>query len=178
MVMASCSNSNDEYSAEQKKEIKVTAGITGLLTRVGQDATLLQDETFYNGSSFRLYLTNVTAPSVGYFTVTKNASDFTFDQTAYYPTNGSTVNAFALYPSTVSRDDERFTVQSDQSTAANYRASDLMYAYKADNSQTTGTINLNFSHCLTKVIVHVVGEDGTTILLPSLRERGWGRGFS
>lgn len=169
-MMVACSNESDYKEDANKQEIKVSAGIHGLLTRTAQDPTLLQDQTFYDGSKFKLYLkkgsmtgSNVEGtPSAGYFTVTKSSSGFAFDKTGYYPTDGSSVVAFAIYPSTVEKDQETFEVATDQSTAAAYRANDLMYAYKADNAQTSDPIQLNFQHCFAKIVVKVVADDGTT----------------
>lgn len=169
-MMVACSNESDFNEDANKQEIKVSAGIHGLLTRAAQDPTLLQDQTFYDGSKFKLYLkkgsvggANVEGtPSAGYFTVTKSSSGFSFDQKGYYPTDGSSVVAYAIYPYTVEKDQESFEVATNQSTDAAYRANDLMYAYKADNIQTSDPIQLNFKHCLAKVIVKVVADDGTT----------------
>lgn len=169
-MMVACSNESDFNEDANKQEIKVSAGIHGLLTRAAQDPTLLQDQTFYDGSKFKLYLkkgsvggANVEGtPSAGYFTVTKSSSGFSLDQKGYYPTDGSSVVAYAIYPYTVEKDQESFEVATNQSTDAAYRANDLMYAYKADNIQTSDPIQLNFKHCLAKVIVKVVADDGTT----------------
>lgn len=44
--LASCSNSNDEYTSEQKQEIKVDTSIQGMLTRTDQNTSEINDNAF------------------------------------------------------------------------------------------------------------------------------------
>lgn len=73
--------------------------------------------------------------------------------TLYYPTTGD-ANLYAVYPSTST---ESHTVKYDQTTPANYKASDLMYAKTTvaqedkDDEQ-----NLEFGHQLVKLKVVIV----------------------
>lgn len=165
-LLTACSNSSDEYSAEQKEEIKVTAEINGMLTRAVQNAANLQDAAFATGSSFRLYLTSggsaiAGTPAAGYFTVTKNSSNYTFDTPAYFPSYNTSVDAFAIYPSTVSNGQATFSIVEDQQGEGQYKSSDLMYAYKAANTAGNGDIPLQFNHCLCKIVIQVVNSDNT-----------------
>lgn len=165
-LLTACSNSSEEYSAEQKEEIKVTAEINGMLTRAEQNAANLQDAAFATGSSFCLYLTSggsaiANTPAAGYFTVTKNSSNYIFDTPAYFPSYSTSVDAFAIYPSTVTKAQSTFSVQEDQSTDEAYKESDLMYAYKGGNLASAGAIPLQFNHCLCKIVVQVVNSDNT-----------------
>lgn len=165
-LLTACSNSSDEYSAEQKEEIKVTAEINGMLTRAEQNAANLQDAAFATGSSFRLYLTSggsaiAGTPAAGYFTVTKNSSNYTFDTPAYFPSYSTSVDAFAIYPSNVNKGQATFSVLEDQQSDGQYKACDLMYAYKAANMAANGAIPLQFNHCLCKICIKVVNSDNT-----------------
>lgn len=59
-----------------------------------------------------------------------------------------------------------FSVQTDQSSDANYLASDLLYAKATDKTQTTEAIALNFTHKLSRINVTIKkGEDASTITL-------------
>lgn len=59
-----------------------------------------------------------------------------------------------------------FAVKTDQSSDANYLASDLLYATATDQSQTTEAIALNFAHKLSRINVTIKkGEDASTITL-------------
>ena len=59
----------------------------------------------------------------------------------------------------------RFTVKSDQSTDANYVASDLIYGVPAFNpvAKTSETIALNFAHKLAKVNFTINAADGVSL---------------
>ena len=166
VLVTACNNSNEEYSTEKKEEIKVTAGINGMLTRAIQDAAAVQDAAFTTGSAFRLYLTSggtaiAGTPAAGYFTVTKNSSYYQFDTPAYFPSYSTSVDAFAIYPSSVNKGQTTFSVLEDQQGEGQYRASDLMYAYKAANMAADGAIPLQFNHCLCKICIQVVNSDNT-----------------
>lgn len=166
VLLTACSNSSEEYSAEKKEEIKVTAEINGILTRAEQNAAVLQDNAFANGSAFRLYLTSGGSaisgtPGAGYFTVTKNNTAYTFDTPAYYPSYSTSVDAFAIYPLSVNKGQTTFSVLNDQQGDGQYKASDLMYAYKGGNLANAGAIPLKFYHCLCKIVIQVVNSDNT-----------------
>ena len=57
-----------------------------------------------------------------------------------------------------------FSVQSDQSSDANYLASDLLYASAANQAQST-TVNLAFSHKLSKVNITIKKLTGSNVTL-------------
>ena len=77
----------------------------------------------------------------------------------YFPTSGNGVNIYAYYPVDVAyyiEDTEtiEFTVKPDQSTEANYKASDLMFAKAANPvSRTANAVPLTFTHLLSKVTI-------------------------
>ena len=74
----------------------------------------------------------------------------------YYPTSGNGVNIYALYPATAATG-ELFTIKEDQSTDANYKASDLMYGKPASNpvSPSANAEDIQFSHLLSKVTINL-----------------------
>lgn len=73
--------------------------------------------------------------------------------TLYYPTTGD-ANLYAVYPAAST---ESHTVKYDQTTPANYKASDLMYASKAvTQANKTSTQELQFNHQLVKLKVVIV----------------------
>ena len=57
-----------------------------------------------------------------------------------------------------------FSVKTDQSSDANYLASDLLYAKATDQSQTTDAIALNFTHQLSRINVTIKKGDGASAL--------------
>lgn len=93
--------------------------------------------------------------------------------TPYFPNTGNKVNIYAYYPSTFGTTSASsaytwsgetpattFTIATDQSTAAGYKASDLMYGVPASNpvGRTNSAIPLTFTHKLAKVIVRIKGD--------------------
>lgn len=87
------------------------------------------------------------------------------DQQVYYPNSaGTTVDITAFYPPTkVTNESTSFTVESDQTTDANYKLSDLMYAEVLGQNRTDNDVNLTFNHKMAKVIVNATSEEGVTI---------------
>ena len=83
----------------------------------------------------------------------------------YYPTSGNGVNIYALYPATAATG-ELFTIKEDQSTDANYKASDLMYGKPASNpvSPSANAEDIQFSHLLSKVTINLIAGANVTSL--------------
>lgn len=65
---------------------------------------------------------------------------------------------FAYYPYNSAGTPTEFTVQADQSTAANYTASDLMTASKADVMPSASAVAMTFKHKLTKLVVAITND--------------------
>lgn len=87
-----------------------------------------------------------------------------------WPSNTSAkvnIYAYAPYQSNWAYNSANaFAVNTDQSSNANYLASDLLYAKATDQSQTTEAIALNFTHKLSRINVTIKkGEDASTITL-------------
>lgn len=82
--------------------------------------------------------------------------------TPYYPGDGSNVDIRAYYPSTAGGS---FTVSNDQTTDANYKASDLMFASISNQARSTSAINLAFEHQMAKIIVNTTAATGSDITI-------------
>lgn len=77
-----------------------------------------------------------------------------------YPSDGSTVNILACYPSTVGTS---FSVNSDQTAASGYKGSDLMWATPVLNqARTYRAVNLQFHHLMAKITVNAIPGTGVT----------------
>lgn len=77
-------------------------------------------------------------------------------RTLYY--SSQNCDFYGLFPyqaSITSIEEQPFSVQTDQSSAANYIASDLLWAY-AGNVAPQGTVNMAFKHILSKLSVVIV----------------------
>ena len=77
----------------------------------------------------------------------------------YYETDGSSSDIIAYYPATAST---TFSVETDQIENGDYQSSDLMWAQVTDQLPTNSTVNLEFSHLLTKIIVNASAGEGIT----------------
>ena len=85
--------------------------------------------------------------------------------TPYYPGDGSNVDIRAYYPSTAGGS---FTVSNDQTTDANYKASDLMFASISNQARSTSAINLAFAHQMAKIIVNTTAAEGSGITITGI----------
>ena len=72
----------------------------------------------------------------------------------YYPTNGSTVDIYGIYPSGY-LDAGSFTVQTTQLSDAQYQASDLIYGKVTAQAATQDKVTIPFRHLLSKVVVNL-----------------------
>lgn len=97
---------------------------------------------------------------------TVNSGVTGFNETLYYPENGHTFDLCAIYPSTAN---STITVAADQSTAAGYQASDLLYAYVAGiaSTQRTTAQTLTFRHMMAQLKITVT-KDATVASITSV----------
>ena len=109
---------------------------------------------------------NYTAAAGGALSPTTASNQF------YYETDGSSSDIIAYYPATAST---TFPVQANQTSDDNYKASDLMWAQVTDQLPTNSTVNLEFSHLLTKIIVNATAGTGvssiTSVTLNSVKPK-------
>ena len=168
LTMVACSNDESESNAvAQSDAISFTAGMANDgVTRAG---VTIQGAAFAAGEDVKIEVT----PSGGSMTSAiyttaaasdgKNALSVKAGSTAFtWPANG-TIAIKAFYPSSVTSTTENFTVNVDQSTEANYKASDLMYATPIDaQAKQAGAVGLTFNHALTKIIVNLTAGTGVT----------------
>jgi len=99
------------------------------------------------GHNALTYYSDATTASVLCYPITPSAS---VDIYGFYP--------YSLFASVSDRttDDLAFSVSADQSTAAAYRASDVMMATAiTDQARTESTVNLQFRHLMAKLVVRL-----------------------
>lgn len=170
LVMTACSNDENENIVQDDNVISLTAQVA-TPTRAANTAADLQDAALIYDSQTAANCTQVAVQvtddattgkvEYGLATYTTSASNgLTIATPQYYPSSGSTVSIYAYTPATAGT---TFTVQADQSTAADYRASDLMYASKA-NCARGSSHELAFSHKLSKIVVTLASGTGSPYL--------------
>lgn len=140
-----------------------------VLTRAG---TSIQSTQFDGGEHFYAYfptagvrIGNVVGDHITY--TTDGSGNTTPATQPYFPAAVTSVTVHAYYPSTITNGTTSFSVAADQTSAANYKASDLMYATCSATRSAgagTGSGTLTFSHRMTKIIVSAaVGPGVNTI---------------
>ena len=68
----------------------------------------------------------------------------------YYPAGDQKIDIVAYYPANAG---SSFTVKSDQTSDADYKASDLMVAFVIEQAKQATAVNLKFCHTMAKLIV-------------------------
>ena len=178
LMLASCSNDEDFVPQDNLKDapITVTAGVEGMLTRAGHDADNLP-ATFY--------LTVTQTEEVSQYNYTNvemtkgNGNNYTPSDNILWKdaTRNPFVSAYTI-------EGTAFTVQTDQSTAENVIASDLLGAIKesgetSDDITITGdNIGISFRHLLCKLdVAFSWGNElatATTKTVKSVEYQGFG----
>ena len=163
VALASCSNDLSQPTAEDTP-IRIQANVGGITTRAAHN---LLESSFSNGDAINVYITenitNKTTSSGGTYNpmvYTHDGSQFKAATTQYFPSNGNGIDVWAVYPSTITVGTTDFTIESDQTSDANYKNSDLMIAQKLENKTKTDDITLSFTHQLSKIIVKLGKEAG------------------
>ena len=168
-ALASCSNEHElsQQSAEDTP-IRIQANVGGITTKA---ASNIQGTQFDNNESVNVYIyENTTGGSATYtygtnglLTCTaKSGGQLSFSAPQYFPANGNGIDVYGIYPNSVKENlsSQDFSVDTDQSDATKYKASDLMYAACQSNKKKGENIQLTFKHKLAKVIVILKKGDG------------------
>ena len=165
LALTACSN-DDEVKVGGDNAILLTSSLNVAETRAATD---IQTSAFDAGETVDVYITEnnggnnpTTYPQpIEYSTAAGGA--LTVGTQYYYPTSGNGVNIYALYPTTTKAG---FTIAEDQSTDANYKASDLMYGKPEANpvSPSANAVDIQFSHLLSKVTINLKPGENVTSL--------------
>lgn len=169
LALTACSN-DDEIKVGGDNAILLTSSLDVAETRA---ATNIQTSAFDAGETVDVYITenepgtNETHYNQPILATTKTGGALDLqDGPYYYPTSGNGVNIYALYPATAATG-ELFTIKEDQSTDANYKASDLMYGKPATNNPVSPSANaedIRFTHLLSKVTINLIAGANVTSL--------------
>ena len=159
LALAACDKNNDDFTVDNLKDtpITVSAAVEGMLTRAGHDTENLP-ATFY------LTMIQDTEDATSLYNYTNVEMTKDEGATTYSAPEGTTLlwkdgNHEAVAFNAYTTDGTTFTVQSNQSTAANVLASDLLGAVKTDDDETSDIdilghgIYVDFRHLLCKLDV-------------------------
>ena len=168
LALTACSN-DDDIKVGGDNAILLTSSLNVAETRAATD---IQTSAFDAGETVDVYITenepgtNETHYNQPILATTKTGGALDLqDGPYYYPTSGNGVNIYALYPATAATG-ELFTIKEDQSTDANYKASDLMYGKPVANPVSPGAnaVDIKFSHLLSKVTINLKPGENVTSL--------------
>ncbi len=151
-LLVACSSDNNEATGEGMVPINLTISPKAVSTRTA--TTDIQSAQLASGQTFYAYFTsaNVVPQST---TFTANGSGATTPATQpYFKLSETSTDVRAYYPSSVTEGTTSFTVQADQTSDDNYRASDLMFA-SANITKVfpASTGALTFAHKMAKIKV-------------------------
>ncbi|MBD8041999.1 fimbrillin family protein [Phocaeicola sp. Sa1CVN1] len=168
-LLAACSNDSDVLNTPDYADtpIGLNVNVGPMATRAGYDNTNL------TGSSFGLYLTTEGTNSDERYNCTNREVRYESGWTIQggqllWKSNDATVTYYAYLPYTGTVGDAAsyaFTVQTDQSSDSNVKASDFLCT--GTQTATAGTaLDINFQHALSKLNVTLTKgtelEDGLT----------------
>ena len=168
MILAGCSNDENEITDNWNGEIRLTSGVTAQ-TRSNTQATQIQEgETVYVWAD----KASPTTEYIRAWTLTAGSSNDFTGTSQYYPTDGSSLDFYALHGNFApgAFTDTAFptsaivhSVESDQSNTnmKNYAKSDLLYAVKKGVTRSKDAVELTFYHMLSKVEVVLKSGNGT-----------------
>ena len=147
ILLAAC---HDDSDPEIVVSTFVTNGMQPAGTRAAAD---IQNSSFDNGEQFNLYIVDYVNKDTKIADNVAKATGPNVGTGYYYPANGHNVDIYGIYPQSVKYGDTSFSVQTDQTGDANYKASDLMSA-KVENAQRQEAAQtLQFTHQLSKIVV-------------------------
>lgn len=166
VALASCSNDLSQPTAEDTP-IRIQANVGGITTRAAHNLLT----SFGRDDAINVYITEnipeggkTSGAKYSPTVYTHDGSQFNTTTPQYFPSNGNGIDVWAVYPSTVTESSSNtyFTIESDQTNNDKYKKSDLMFASKLTNQKkgNGNTINLSFTHQLSKIIVKLEKETG------------------
>ena len=164
LLLAGCSNDENELD-NWNGEIRLSSG---LVVQTRANTAAVPDKQIAANEQIGVYVTGVSGETAynGYTNVSATADgagNFSnYSTTMYYPQsgNGVQISAYHPYDSRTDADEYDFTVETAQSTAANYFKSDLLYSTTAAYARSKDAHNLTFDHKLVKVVCNLTAGAG------------------
>lgn len=167
MILAGCSNDENEMTDHWNGEIRLSSGVSVQQTRANSGD--VPDKQIAAGQQIGIYVSGVPGEAVeyGYANISAKADgsgNFSdYSTSMYYPQSGNKVNIAAYHPYKVEAGNEYdFTVASIQSDAANYYASDLLYSTSAEFVRQKDAHSLTFKHLLSKITCTLQAGEGVS----------------
>ena len=168
-TMVSCSDSDDINDIGKNCPITLTTETVRAESRSADQS--LQNNQFANGAQVGIFLLGDNAGTpidIGFAQPLTYTADGTggLANEQYWPSDGGSLHIFGVYPANAATaynaTGVTFSVQTDQSSDANFMASDLMTGAPASNpvARTSAAVPLTFTHLLSKVDINLTAGGG------------------
>ncbi len=126
---------------------------------IAASATRATDTSFEDDDQIGLSATKTTSGEEWLTNAQLDYSEGIFTSGQYWYMNSSETSTFvAYYPYSADGVPTEFTVKSDQSTEANYTASDLMFSTAADIEPTANAVDMVFQHKLSTMAITLITD--------------------
>lgn len=164
VLLSACVNQINE---EGEKEGDIPISFSATVNRTA--STRVTDTSFENGDRIGLFAT-LAGEALDTRRYIDNLrldyqSTLIPERTVFYPVGNAALDFIAYYP--YQKEGVRegssclsISVQTDQSIPENHSASDFLVATKEDVSSSNETVSLAFRHCLSKLKITLVPEEG------------------
>ena len=141
------------------ERVPVTLAYTTLDAVETRAAQNLNEGNFATGENIMVRISNTGASEWTDYTFTTAAEGaLTAPNPApYYPAGTQNIDIVAYYPATAGAE---FTVATDQTPDASYKASDLMFASVTNQEKQAQVVELAFSHKMAKLCLNITAGDG------------------
>ena len=159
-VLAACSN-DDAVTEPTEERMPVTLAYTTVDAVETRAAQNLNEGTFAADEAVTVRISNTSENDWSDYTfTTADAGAMTAPNPApYYPSGMQNIDIVAYYPATAGT---TFSVATDQTTDANYKASDLMFASVTNQAKQADAVNLVFAHKMAKLAVNITAGQGVS----------------
>ena len=161
-VLTACSSDDATTEAPNEQRIPVTLKYTTVdatETRAAQD---LNEGTFDMNETLKVKISNTGSNNwtlYNFGTGPTGEMIYNGANPPYYPVGSQTIDIVAYYPYNAGTS---FTVQTDQTSDANYKESDLMFASVTNQAKQAEPVNLAFTHKMAKINVNITAGTGVS----------------
>lgn len=158
-LLSSCSNENydnERDAKSQSNEIRLCSILQGM-TR--SNSLGLQSTQIVPGQQVGVYIDGSETPMTNCpWLIGADGAMENLGNKAYWVGTDIDITAYHPYMSDEEIASQTFRVKTDQSTNADYLASDLLYAQRSA-SRTNSPVPLTFYHKLSKIMIQLVSDD-------------------
>jgi len=174
MILAGCSNDENEVTDNWNGEIRLTSGVT-VQTRT--NSADVPDKQIASGRTVYAWVDKAGDPSateyIKAWTLTAQGDGTFTGNLQYYPTDNANLDFYAMhgnfaaftegsdaFPTSASAITHAVDADQSENLGDNYLKSDLLYGLKKDVTRSASAVNLTFYHLLSKVEVALKSGDG------------------